>query len=93
VKFGDQKGALSTYGQGFGAVAVLQRRAEPGAKSLFGGGRDGMTLPQVNIDGDSGSELATALGTLLTFESGGVSYLVAGSVPPVAAENAARDLK
>jgi outer membrane lipoprotein-sorting protein len=93
VKFGDQKGALSTYGQGFGAIAVLQRRAEPGAKSLFGGGRDGITLPQVNIDGDSGSELATALGTVLTFESGGVSYLVAGSVPPVAAENAARDLK
>jgi hypothetical protein len=30
---------------------------------------------------------------VLTFESGGVSYLVAGSVPPVAAENAARDLK
>ena len=29
----------------------------------------------------------------MTFESGGVSYLVAGSVPPVAAENAARGLK
>jgi outer membrane lipoprotein-sorting protein len=93
VKFGEQKGALSTYGQGLGAIAVFQRRAEPGGKSLFGGGRDGITLPQVNIDGDSGSELATALGTLLTFESGGISYLVAGSVPPVAAENAARDLK
>ena len=73
--------------------AVFQRRAEPGAKSMLGGGRDGLTLPQVNIDGDSGSELATALGTLLTFESDGISYVVAGSVPPVAAENAARDLK
>jgi outer membrane lipoprotein-sorting protein len=93
VKFGEQKGALSTYGEGLGAIAVFQRRAEPGAKPLFGGGRDGITLPQVNIDGDSGSELATALGTLLTFESGGISYMVAGSVPPVAAENAARDLK
>ena len=29
----------------------------------------------------------------MTFESDGVSYLVAGSVPPVAAENAARGLK
>jgi hypothetical protein len=93
VKFGEEKGALSVYGRGLGAIAVFQRRAEPGAKPLFGGGRDGITLPQVNIDGDSGSELATALGTLLSFESGGISYVVAGSVPPVAAENAARDLR
>ena len=92
VKFGDEKGALSTYGEGLGAIARLPaqgRRREAG----IGGGRDGFTLPQVNIDGATGSELATALGTLLTFESGGVSYLVAGSVPPVAAENAARDLR
>jgi outer membrane lipoprotein-sorting protein len=93
VKVGDQKGALSTYGEGLGAIAVFQSRAEAGAKPLFGGGRDGITLPQVNIDGDSGSELATALGTVLTFQSGGISYVVAGSVPPVAAENAARDLR
>lgn len=93
VKYGAENGALSTYGEGFGAIVVYQHQAQPGAKPLFGGGRDPITLPQVNIDGDSGSELATALGTLLTFESGGVSYLVAGSVPPVAAENAARDLK
>ena len=93
VKFGDQKGALATYGRGLGAIVVLQHRAEPGGKPLFGGGRDGMTLPQVNIDGDTGQEIATALGTLVTFESGGVTYVVAGSVPPVAAENAARGLK
>ena len=73
---------------------MFQRKADPdGQKPLLGGGRDGVTLPQVNIDGDTGQELATALGTLVTFESGGVSYLVAGSVPPVAAENAARGLK
>jgi hypothetical protein len=47
----------------------------------------------VNIDGATGSELATALGTVVTFQSGGVQYVVAGSVPPVAAENAARGLK
>ena len=90
-----QKGALATYGQGFGAIAVFQRKADPsGQKPLLGGGgRDGITLPQVNIDGDTGQEIATALGTLVTFDSGGVSYIVAGSVPPVAAENAARGLK
>jgi outer membrane lipoprotein-sorting protein len=95
VSYGSEKGAVSTYGKGLGAIMVFQHRATSGAKPLLGGGggRDGLTLPQVNIDGDSGSELATALGTLLTFESGGISYIVAGSVPPVAAENAARDLK
>jgi hypothetical protein len=95
VKFGDAKGAVSTYGQGFGAIMVFQRKADPDSqKPLLGsGGRDGVTLPQVNIDGDTGQEIATALGTLVTFDSGGVSYIVAGSVPPVAAENAARDLK
>jgi outer membrane lipoprotein-sorting protein len=95
VKFGDSKGALTTYGQGFGAIMVFQRKADPnGEKPLLGsGGRDGITLPQVNIDGDTGQEIATALGTLLTFDSGGITYAVAGSVPPVVAENAARGVK
>ena len=74
---------------------MFQRKSAPdGQKPLFGsGGRDGMKLPEVNIDGDTGQEIATALGTLVTFDSGGVTYVVAGSVPPVAAENAARGLK
>ena len=53
----------------------------------------GFTLPQVNIDGATGNELATALGTVVFFTRDGITYLVAGSVPPVAAENAARGLK
>ncbi len=90
VKFGEASGALSTYGEGLGAIVVLQHKADPAASKQPG---SGFTLPQVNIDGATGSELATALGTLVTFESGGIKYLVAGSVPPVAAENAARGLK
>jgi outer membrane lipoprotein-sorting protein len=93
VKFGDQKGAITTYGEGLGAIVVLQRRSEPGGQNSLFGGRDGITLPKVNIDGDTGQELATALGTLVTFDSGGITYLVAGSVPPLAAENAARGVK
>ena len=92
VQVGETKGALTTYGQGFGAILVFQIKAD-GSEPAIGGGRDGLTLPQVNIDGATGQELATALGTLLEFESGGISYLVAGSVPPVAAENAARGLR
>jgi outer membrane lipoprotein-sorting protein len=89
IRVGEREGALLRYGDGLGQILVFQGRAEPGKKGDFGG----VTLPQVNIDGATGQELATALGTLVTFESGGVSYLVAGSVPPVAAENAARGLK
>jgi hypothetical protein len=72
---------------------VFQHRAEKAA------GRDekqdagALRLPEINIDGATGSELATALGTMVTFERDGISYVVAGSVPPVAAENAARGLK
>ena len=55
--------------------------------------RGGSGLPQVNIDGATGTELATALGTIVTFERGGVSYTVLGSVPPAAVENAARGLR
>jgi hypothetical protein len=83
-------GALVTYGRGLGAIVVLEKPAGATAPK-----RSDATdrLPSVNIDGATGKELATALGTIVTFERSGVSYTVAGSVPPVAAENAARGLK
>jgi outer membrane lipoprotein-sorting protein len=87
VRFGEANGALARYGEGFGQILVFQ------SKSDGKGGLPGFVLPQVNIDGATGSELATALGTVLTFERDGVRYVVAGSVPPVAAENAARELR
>ena len=40
----------------------------------------------------SAHELATPLGTILEWQSGGVSTIVAGSVTPAAAESAAADL-
>jgi outer membrane lipoprotein-sorting protein len=94
VSFDGQRGALAIYGRGLGAIAVLQRRAAPDSAA----GRDdrgpgALRLPEINIDGATGSELATALGTIVTFERDGIAYVVAGSVPPVAAENAARGLR
>jgi outer membrane lipoprotein-sorting protein len=85
-------GALSVYGEGMGAILVFQTAAPEGE------GEDepstgGFELPQVNIDGATGTELATPLGTIVSFERDGVAYTVAGSVPPVAAENAARGLR
>jgi outer membrane lipoprotein-sorting protein len=81
------KGAMSIYGSGLGTIAVFQYRTADGHASL-----DDLNLPEVNIDGRTGKELATALGTVVSFERGGVAYLVAGLVPPVSAENAARGL-
>jgi hypothetical protein len=46
----------------------------------------------VTINGTTGHELATSLGTLLQFSRGGVDYTVVGSVPAAAAEAAARGL-
>lgn len=93
MSLGGHDSALSTYGQGLGAIAVIQTRSEQGKKGSGSPLPGGVRLPQVNIDGATGSELATALGTVVTFERSGKSYVVAGSVPPVAAENAARGLR
>jgi outer membrane lipoprotein-sorting protein len=94
VSFEGSNGALVSYGKGMGAILVLQRKAPASAAGKAkSGDRGGVQLPQVNIDGATGQELATALGTVVTFERNGVSYTVAGSVPPVAAENAARGLR
>jgi hypothetical protein len=88
--------ALVTYGQNLGGIAVIER--QPGAKGAksappANGRRDGEArLPTLSINGATGTELATALGTVVQFDRGGVSYVVIGSVPPQAAEAAARGL-
>jgi hypothetical protein len=89
IRMGDSLGAISTYGEGMGAILVVQRRAGEGQGSHELAG----PLPEVNIDGATGNELATALGTIVAFERDGVAYLVAGLVPPLAAETAARGLR
>ena len=80
-------GAVSVYGEGMGAIVVLQHEA--GAQEDRAGG---LELPEINIDGATGTEIATPLGTIVRFQRDGVAYTVLGSVPPVAAENAARGL-
>ena len=87
VDAGGTPGAVTVYGEGMGAIIVLQHRA--GEQDEQGGG---LELPQINIDGATGTEIATPLGTIVRFERDGVAYTVIGSVPPVAAENAARGL-
>ncbi len=84
--------ALATYGEGLGGIAVIESASEPGQSSGSGGEEGGLSLPKVAINGAQGEELDTALGTVLRFSRDGVDYVVIGSVPPAAAEAAARAL-
>jgi outer membrane lipoprotein-sorting protein len=86
--------ALVTYGQGLGGIAVLEAPAKPAGGASPGGERGSLFggLPAVAIDGVTGRELDTALGTVVWFTRGGVEFTLLGSVPPVAAEAAARGL-
>jgi hypothetical protein len=90
--------ALVTYGQNLGGIAVVEQDAgkthglPSGTTSGSGDHERGLSLPTVSIDGATGRELNTALGTVLTFTRGKVAYTVLGSVPAAAAEAAARAL-
>jgi outer membrane lipoprotein-sorting protein len=94
VELDGTPGALVTYGQGLGGIAVLESPSKAQPQTQQQGGRDGggLSLPKISINGASGQELDTALGTVVRFDRAGVGYVVAGSVPPTAAEAAARGL-
>ncbi|GAC1486816.1 MAG: hypothetical protein NVS1B9_05980 [Solirubrobacteraceae bacterium] len=85
--------ALVTYGRHLGAIVVIERQVDATSTAATAPKKRGeASLPTVSINGVSGTELATALGTLLQFDRAGISYTIAGSVPPAAAEAAARGL-
>ncbi len=91
--------ALVTYGQHLGGIAVIEQTEKSTAASVSqssssgsNGERRGLSLPTVSINGATGQELDTALGTMVRFTRAGVSYTVLGSVPPAAADAAARAL-
>jgi outer membrane lipoprotein-sorting protein len=82
---------VSTHGEGLAGITVIEGEAKKNAEgkpsaSLPEG------LPEVDINGSKATELPTALGTLLSFERGGVRYLLVGSVTPAAIEAFARSL-
>jgi hypothetical protein len=69
-------GALVTYGKGLDGVAVIEQRAD--GQTQLGGGPNGIQLPSVSINGATGQELPTALGTVVRFTRGQVNYTVLG---------------
>jgi hypothetical protein len=98
LEMGAHTASLVTYGQGLGGIAVIEQPASASSSrnlNLTSGSGDqagGLGLPRVSIDGTTGQELDTALGTIVRFTRGGVSFIVLGSVPPFAADAAARAL-
>jgi hypothetical protein len=102
LTYGKKSAALVAYGQHLGAILVVEHQVEtpaapaagtvPAAPSTPKSTSSSTGLPTVTVNGATGTELATALGTLIRFERGGISYIVLGSVPPAAAEAAARGL-
>jgi outer membrane lipoprotein-sorting protein len=88
----DSQAALVVYGQGLGAIVVVERAKD--ATGTNGGSASPLSaLPTVSLDGVTAHELSTQLGTVLSWDAGQVSYVLAGSLPSGAAEAAARALK
>ncbi len=91
-RFGD--GAVVSYGQGLGGLVVIEKKAG-GASGQVGPRQQsdlGLSLPTVSINGITGQELPTALGTLVRFTRGGMEYTVLGAQPASTVIAAARAL-
>lgn len=74
-------------GHGITSVIVVESPAHrSGGQSSVEGAK------KVQVDGQVAEELPTALGTLLTFEREGVSYVLAGALRPAGVEAVARGL-
>ncbi len=92
------KGALVTYGQGLGGIAVMEAPATASSSQQLqlshgsGDHQSGITLPTFSVHGTTAQELDTALGTLVRYSSGGVTYTIIGSVTSGTARSAAQGL-
>ncbi len=95
LDWGGSPAALVAYGQNLGGIAVIEQTAKSASAAKSSTTQDhgaGVSLPTVSINGATGQELDTALGTIVRFTRGGVAYTVVGSVPAAAADAAARAL-
>lgn len=81
---------VQVIGKGLGSVIVAKHPADA---SKSGSGPAGpLPLQSVTIDGATGQQLPTSLGTVLEFTRDGVSYLLAGSVTPATLDSVAQGL-
>lgn len=91
-----RSGDVKVVGKGLSSVIVAQHAAASGGSGSAAGTGSGHTRPlpvrSVSIDGATGHELPTSLGTVLEFTRDGVGYLLAGSVTPSTIESVAASL-
>jgi outer membrane lipoprotein-sorting protein len=92
VHMGSRPAALVTYGQGLGGVTVLEAVGGGHSTASSSSEGQGLTPPTVSINGTTGQELDTALGSVISFARNHVAYTVLGSVTPAVARAAARGL-
>jgi outer membrane lipoprotein-sorting protein len=87
----DERPHVTSQGHGITSIAVIESKAKSGddqtSQTTLSEG-----LQKVKIDGVEATELPTELGTLLSFESSGVRYLLAGAVGPAPLEAVAKGL-
>ncbi len=91
IEVNDHDSALLGYGEGLGGIIAIESQANAGAQESEGSSSQ-LGLPHVSIDGASASELPTALGSILSFRSGGIDNILAGSVTPSVLQAAAKGL-
>lgn len=84
-------GSVAVYGKGLGSIVVIAHRTT-GDQAGMASNATSMLPTTVSVNGASGHELATTLGTFLTFSRGGVSYTVLASQPASTVLAAARAL-
>ena len=91
-------GAVLTYGEGWGTVVLAEKPGqeggeEPAAQDEGGEGRGGFEVPTVDLGGGvEAREIATPIGSTLSWSSDGISYSLSGSVPAGELREAARGL-
>lgn len=86
--------ALLSYGEGLGGIVVIESQSKQSSSGAVSEseGSSPLSLPHVSIDGAKATELPTALGTVLSFQSDGIEHILAGSVTPSVLQAAARGL-
>ncbi len=87
IRLVNGKTVIAIYGEGLGSTVLVER-----AQDTSGGSSPLSQLPAVSLNGVTANELATELGTVLTWNHGGVTFVLAGSESSAAAEAAARSL-
>jgi outer membrane lipoprotein-sorting protein len=81
---------ITNHGHGIASVAVIESKAKAGAGESSSPLSEG--LQKVKINGVEASELPTELGTMLSFERAGISYMLVGAVSPATIEAVAKGL-